>query len=108
MGEDEKKVSAFTKNDIYYTDPMRISEQSQQTLEKDLKMTHSVKKINRIYIQKLTLCSLARVSDLLNHRIFNAFKECQKILGLFFQNVDDSDTVSELLIFVTPTIIKAR
>jgi len=35
VGEDEKKVSAFTKNDIYYTDPMRISEQSQQTLEKN-------------------------------------------------------------------------
>ncbi len=71
-------------------------------------MTHSVKKINRICIQKLTLYSFARVSDLLNHHIFNAFKECQKILRLFFQNVDDSDTVSELLIFVTPTIIKAR
>ena len=71
-------------------------------------MTHSVKKINRFCIQKLTLYSLARVSDLLNHHIFNTFKECQKILRLFFQNVDDSDTVSELLIFVTPTIIKAR
>ena len=71
-------------------------------------MTHSVKKINRFCIQKLTLYSLARVNDLLNHRIFNTFKECQKALGLLFQNVDDSDTVSELLIFVTPTIIKAR
>jgi len=35
VAEDEKKVSAFTKNDIYYTDSMRISEQSRQTLEKD-------------------------------------------------------------------------
>ena len=28
------------------------------------------------------------------------------ILGRLFQNIDDEDTISELLIFITPTIVK--